>query len=519
MDRARTAALAGRCLLWAGLVVPGLCAVRLGLSEPRPVWQQAAGAGVLAAATALARRRPLAAFALTAALCLADAPALFGLSYGPALAVFALLLGLRAERTGPAALGFAAVASAGTVRIALGGGDPVPPWLVMTGTLVFGCVLPWLGGRYWRQSRELTAAGWLRAARLEEEQRLAEERARLRERARIAQDMHDSLGHELSLLALRAGGLQVAPDLPERHRVAVAGLRAAAADATDRLHRIIGVLREDDDEPLPLAPAGETVGQLVARAAGSGLPVRCSAGGRPPEPGGVAERLLHRVTREALTNAARHAPGAPVVVELTGGPGATVTVTNGPATEPGSAHSGGGTGLLGLRAAVTAVGGTFEAGPHGGGYRVRAHVPERAGRPSAPSRAPSAPFTRARRRVAAALGAAAGAGVALVAAAAGWYAYTETHAVLEPAAYAALRTGTPLTSLVLPDRQIQDPPSDRAPAPPEGADCRYYRASGELFVSVDHYRLCFDDEGRLVAKDVVPRAGGRRSATHEEFTR
>ncbi|MFE7965931.1 sensor histidine kinase [Streptomyces cellulosae] len=518
VDRARTAALAGRCLLWAALVLPGVCAGALGLSEPRPVWQQAAGAGVLAAATALARRGPLMAFVLTAALCLADAPALFSLSYGPALAVFALLLGLRAERTGPAALTFAAVAAAGTVRIALGGGDPVPPWLVMTGTLLFGCVLPWLGGRYWRQSRELTAAGWLRAARLEEEQRFAEERARLRERARIAQDMHDSLGHELSLLALRAGVLQVAPDLPGHHRAAAADLRAAAADATDRLHRIIGVLREGDDEPLPLAPAGETVEQLVARAAGSGLPVRCDTDGRPVEPGGVAERLLYRVAREALTNAARHAPGAPVVVELTGGPGATVTVTNGRATEPGSSPSGGGTGLRGLRAAVTAVGGTFEAGPHGGGYRVRAHLPARLDGPSAPSRTPSSPLTRARRRVATALGAAAGAGVALVAAAAGWYAYTETHAVLEPAAYAALRPGTPLTALDLPDRQIQDPPTDRAPAPPEGADCRYYRASGELFVSVDHYRLCFDHAGRLVAKDVVPRAGGRTGATHEEST-
>ncbi|WP_228985509.1 histidine kinase, partial [Streptomyces sp. DH12] len=132
-------------------------------------------------------------------------------------------------------------AAVGTGRIALGGGDPVPPWLVMTGALRFGGVLPWRGGRYWRQSRELTAAGWLRAARLEEKQRFAEERARLRERARIAQDMHDSLGHELSLLALRAGVLQVAPDLPERHRAAAADLRAAAADATDRLHRIIGV--------------------------------------------------------------------------------------------------------------------------------------------------------------------------------------------------------------------------------------------------------------------------------------
>ncbi|MEV7018084.1 histidine kinase [Streptomyces sp. NPDC093991] len=517
MDRARTAAAGGRCLLWAGLVLPALGADRLGLNEPRPLWQQAAGAGVLAAATALARR-PLAAFALTAVLCLADAPALFSLSYGPALTVFALLLGLRADRTAPAARCFAAVGVAGAVRIALGGGDPVPPWLVMTGTLLFGCVLPWLGGRYWRQSRELTAAGWLRAARLEEERRLAEERARLRERARIAQDMHDSLGHELSLLALRAGVLQVAPDLPERHRAAAADLRAAAADATDRLHRIIGVLREDDDEPLPLAPAGETVGQLVARAADSGLPVRCETDGRPVEPGGMAERLLYRVTREALTNAARHAPGAPVVVELTGGPGATVTVTNGPATERSPAPSGGGTGLRGLRAAVTAVGGTFEAGPHGGGYRVRARVPARADGTVAPPRAPSAPFTRARRRVATALGVAAGAGVALVAAAAGWYAYTETHAVLEPAAYAALRPGTPLTALDLPGRQIQDPPAERAPAPPEDADCRYYRASGELFVSVDHYRLCFDDAGRLVAKDVVPRAGGRQGSVRKELT-
>ncbi|WTB89475.1 histidine kinase [Streptomyces cellulosae] len=147
------------------------------------------------------------------------------------------------------------------------------------------------------------------------------------------------------------------------------------------------------------------------------------------------------------------------------------------------------------------------------------HLPARLDGPSAPSHAPSAPFTRARRRAAAALGVAAGAGVALVAAAAGWYAYTETHAVLEPAAYAALRPGAPLTSLDLPDRQIQDPPADRAPAPPEGADCRYHRASGELFVSADHYRLCFDDEGRLVAKDVVPRAGGRPDAAHEESTR
>jgi hypothetical protein len=81
--------------------------------------------------------------------------------------------------------------------------------------------------------------------------------------------------------------------------------------------------------------------------------------------------------------------------------------------------------------------------------------------------------------------------------------------VLEPAAYAKLRLGALAAEVerVLPGRDVNDPPHERAPRPaPAGADCRYYRASGELFVSVDHFRLCFD-AGRLVAKDVVPRAG------------
>ncbi|MFF7315087.1 histidine kinase [Streptomyces sp. NPDC008137] len=523
MERPRAARLTCGALLWAALALPALTADRIGLNEPRTVWQQAAGAAVLAGAAGLSRRQPLAAFGLTAVLSLAATPALFTVSYGPALGVSALLLGLRAGRARPAVLGFAAVGIAGTVRIVLVGVDPAPEWLVMTGTLLFGCVFPWLGGRYWRQSRELAAEGWLRAARLEDEQRFAEERARLRERSRIAQDMHDSLGHELSLIALRAAALQVAPGLAGEHRAAAAELRGAAADATDRLHRIIGVLREDDDEPVPLTPAGETLEQLVARAAESGLPVRWEqpAGqGAAVTPGGLAERLLYRVAREALTNAARHAPGAPVVVAVTGrAEGTSVTVTNGPSTERSSRPSGGGTGLLGLRAAVTAVDGEFEAGPQGAGFRVRAYIPAQrtATRPPRP-----APFIHARRRVAVGLGTAAGVGAVLVGAAFGWYAYVEKHSVLAPAAYATLRLGAPAADVerVLPERAVNDPPAERAPTPaPEGADCRYYRASGELFVSVDHFRLCFD-AGRLVAKDVVPRAGlsGEGREEYEEFS-
>ncbi|MDT0614738.1 sensor histidine kinase [Streptomyces lancefieldiae] len=524
--RARVAGLAslGRgALLWAVLVLPAVSADRIGLNEPRTLWQQLAGLGVLGVAVALARRQPLGSFLVTAGLGLTAAPALFTVSYGPALGTFALLLGLRAERARPAVAGFVAVGAVGTARIVLVGVDPPPECLVLTCTLLFGCVFPWLGGRYWRQSRALAEAGWLRAARLEDEQRHAEERARLRERARIAQDMHDSLGHELSLLALRAAALQVAPGLADGHRAAAADLRGAAADATDHLHRIIGVLREDD-EPVPLTPAGESVEELVARAAESGLPVRweapdtATATATPaPEPGGIAERLLHRIVREALTNAARHAPGAPVVVAVTGqARGTTVTVTNGPATEKAPPSSGG-SGLLGLRAAVTSVGGDFRAGPHGDGFRVRAHVPAQQTIAPVPRPAPVAPLAAARRRVALGLGAAAGVGAVLVGAAFGWYAYTETHSVLTPSAYAKLRPGTPYdeAAAVLPDREAHDPPTERAPAPPADADCRYYRASGELLTSIDHFRLCFDERGRLLTKDVVPGVG-RPHEEHEE---
>ncbi|MDQ0715252.1 signal transduction histidine kinase [Streptomyces luteogriseus] len=525
MERPGAVTFARGALLWAAFTVPALTADRIGLNEPRPGWQQAAGVVVLAVAVAVSRRLPLVAFGLVAALSLAAAPAMFTVSYGPALSGCALLLGLRAGRARPAVLCFTAVGCAGTVRIALVGVDPTPEWLVMTGTLLFGCVFPWLGGRYWQQSRELAEAGWLRAARLEDDARFAEERARLRERARIAQDMHDSLGHELSLIALRAGALQVAPGLAGEHRAAAADLRTAAADATDRLHRIIGVLREDDDEPVPLTPAGETLEQLVTRAAESGLPVRWDPAGHDPaaDSDEVAERLLHRVAREALTNAARHAPGAPVAVAVTGhAEGTSVTVTSGRATQDVSPPSGGGTGLPGLRAAVTSVGGEFEAGPQGEGFRVRAFVP-RQRTTVMPARPGRAPFTHARRRVAVGLVSAAGVGAVLVGAAFGWYAWTEKRSVLEPAVYAALRRGAPAAEVerVLPERDVRDPPAERAPAPePDGADCRYYRASGELFVSVDHFRLCFD-AGRLVAKDVVPRAGLSREGgkDDEEFSR
>ncbi|MEU1149876.1 sensor histidine kinase [Streptomyces sp. NPDC005863] len=507
-------------LLWAALATPVLTVNRLGLNEPRPLAQQLTGLAALAAATVLSRSRPLLAFLLPAALGLATAPSLFTLAYGPAFAVFALLLGRRADRARPALLAFGGIALLGTVKIAVRDVDPVVEWLVLMATLLFGAVFPWLAGRYWRQGRELAAAGWARADQLEREQRIVADRARLRERARIAQDMHDSLGHELSLIAVRAGALQVAPDLPDPHREAAADLRAAASQATDRLHAIIGLLREDGDEQAPLAPAGESVAALVARASESGLDITYVEEGAPlPSQGDPARTELtrataHRVVQEALTNAAKHAPGAPVSVTLTHdapdshAPATTVTVTNGRPAHPGSPPpSGGGSGLRALRTGVTDLGGTFEAGPHDHGFRVTARLPP-GGPPPPPS--PTPPPLHARRRTVIAFGAAVTTGALLIGGTFAWYAYSRTHSVLDPADYARLRIGETRTEVerVLPERTVSDPPLERAPTPPPtGADCAYYRASGELFTAVTHFRLCFTRHGTLVDKAVIPTAG------------
>ena len=131
--------------------------------------------------------------------------------------------------------------------------EPPTDWFLLTSNSLASIVLPWAVGQYVRQLAELRDAGWELAQRLEREQDRAAGQVRIRERARIAADMHDSLGHELSLIAVRAAALQVTPGIGAEGRWAAGALRSAAESATDRLREIIGMLREEGDEP-PVSP-------------------------------------------------------------------------------------------------------------------------------------------------------------------------------------------------------------------------------------------------------------------------
>jgi signal transduction histidine kinase len=440
-------------------------------------WRCLVAVAALTGAVLVARRAPL------LGLLVVVLGTVFDGNFALAVPILSYLVGLRTERVRPVAVAFLVIAAAGTVLDLVVLRIAPAQWFTLALTLLLIGVFPWLVGRYQAQRARLVSAGWERAARLEYERQMITRQAQLRERARIAQEMHDSLGHELSLIALGAGALETTAGLPGEQRAAAERIRASAASATDRLREIIGVL--GDDDPAPLEPPGEPVEALVARAGSAGLPVtlrRVGVGGPP-----AVERTAYGVVREALTNAGRHAPGAAVTVVLTrDGDATTVAVANGPA--PRLSGDGTGLGLLGLRERVRLAGGSLTAGPTPeGGFRIVASLPHR------PVSVPAVQteLRTARRRTRRSLAALLTPVVLAVVASVGYYSLATFRSVLDRDTFDRIAVGTPRTELagLLPERQ----------AWPESADgCAYY-TDGNFPMAAPAYRLCFTG-GRLATK-------------------
>ncbi|MEU8390128.1 histidine kinase [Micromonospora sp. NPDC048843] len=391
-------------------------------------------------------------------------------------------------------------------------------WLVWTaGVIVFG-LFPALVGSFRRLQADLVRTGWDQAAQLEREQRVVAEQARLRERARIAQDMHDSLGHELSLIALRAGALELASGLAPEHRAAASELRAGVTTAAERLSEIIGLLRDEEDKA-PLRPVHEHIEELVARAVDSGIPVVLCASGEYADVAPMQYRAAYRVVQEALTNAVKHVGATPVEVRLDRHDDEiVVAVRNEPPRQaPAAPPPQGGRGLTGLQERVGLAGGVLRAGPlPDGGFQVVARLPVRPGpvfEEAGPEPAPpttAAGFRRARSRARRGLVLAFTLPPVLVGALTGTlmalYAHDSLTSRLPPERFRALPIGASRDDVAsrLPERQVPERRDEGGPLPPEGSTCEYYRsAAGFVPTPFDVYRLCFRD-GRLVTKDVLP---------------
>src|SRR5919197_3024213 len=241
--------------------------------------------------------------------------------------------------------------------------------------VVFGLI--WMVAFTLGRKFEEAAQARDRAARAERER---EERARAavtEERARIARELHDVVGHSVSVMTVQAPAVRrlLRPD-QEREREALLIVERTGREALAEMRRMVGVLRRPEEAPaLAPQPSLEHLGRLMERAREAGLPVELRVEGEAVElPPGV-DLTAYRLVQEGLTNALKHARATRAEVLVSYGDGAIeVTVTdNGNGVGNGD---GGGHGLVGMRERVSVYGGDLDAGPQpGGGYRLRARLP------------------------------------------------------------------------------------------------------------------------------------------------
>jgi signal transduction histidine kinase len=260
------------------------------------------------------------------------------------------------------------------------GNRPTIPALAIIALVTMIVVIGSEGAR----AREIQLTEMMRAA--VEEERAREEqdkRQASEERLSIARELHDVIGHHLSLINVQAGvGLHLMDSRPEQARSALAAIKTASSEALREVRAVLGALAEED-ESAPRAPA-PGLARLDALTEGAGLPCRAVVGGTPRPVPAEVDRAAYRIVQEALTNVRRHAGGAATTVTVDYTPaGLDLRVENEPGVADPSVPRGSGIGLPGMRARAEALGGRLSAEPTAsGGYMVVAHLPTPEGDPT-----------------------------------------------------------------------------------------------------------------------------------------
>ncbi len=352
-------------------------------------WDAAGWAAYLvaAAATLSRRRAPRLALAVVAPIAVASLCLRAG---GPTVFLVAMTLysvaAASSRRTAAVVTGL--VASAILAATLVGGGLQVAQ-AAIGGVALIG--LGWLAGENMRTSRVYASQQAEQAAEQEAaaaaQQAEQVSRALADERAQIARDLHDIVAHAMSVIAVRSGVARMVIDSdPDQARDALAIIEITTRRALHEMRLLVGMLRDPGDRPAELSPVPglADLDRLIADTAVAGVIAEVDVEGevRPLPP--AADLSAYRIVQEALTNVVRHAGPTRARVLFGYRPGElSIEVTDeGPRdTRPRDraprpiARAGGGHGLIGMRERAALFGGTLEAGPHAGGFRIQASIP------------------------------------------------------------------------------------------------------------------------------------------------
>lgn len=302
-------------------------------------------------------------------------------TFGTAAGLFALS-SLAMHRNARPALLVGALFVPAAVACSVWLGRPNTSSVLLPTVALAAAAIAW--GLFIRARRQLLASLRERALRAEADQVVRADAARLAERNRIAREMHDVLAHRLSLVAVHAGALEVALNLPpDQVRESAALVRSTAHQALEELRDVIGVLREaPDQEPASMVPQPTLadIPNLIedTRRAGTKIDFEMQVEGAANAPGPLG-RDAYRIVQEALTNITKHARGTLAQVRVAGAPsrGLRVSVHNPPAVGPRDRPvPGSGNGLIGLQERVALANGVLVHGPDAtGGFTVEAELP------------------------------------------------------------------------------------------------------------------------------------------------
>ncbi len=269
----------------------------------------------------------------------------------------------------------------------------------------------WLAPLAWNRqtappAAALFVAAWLavlvvaaEAARMRQERRAQAAAARelearhrvSAERLRMARELHDVIGHNISLINVQAGvGLDLMDTQPEQARAALAAVKTVSGQALGELRAMLSALRDaGEDAPRSPAPGLARLPDLISLTRSAGLAVTTDVTGSPRALPAAVDLAVYRIAQESLTNVARHAGPTTVTIRVAYGEhdlcleitddgcaGADGAPNGGAPAASLPGHAAGGTGIPGMRERVLALGGEFEAGPRPGrGFQVRARLP------------------------------------------------------------------------------------------------------------------------------------------------